>query len=143
MCRAGSRLCALPAQSILEVMRLPPIEPLAGAPPFVLGLCIHRGAPIPVVDAGSLFGERTDRPERLVAVKAASRVVGVAFTSVIGLRPIEAGAAGALPPLLREAAGDVVTAIATLDAELLHVLNVGRMAPDSVLETASAERASS
>ena len=142
ICRAGSRLCALPVESVIEIMRLLPIEPLAGAPPFVRGLCIHRGVPVPVVDAGLLFGECSQEPERLVAIRVAGGVIGVAFTSVVGLRRVEADAASALPPLLQEAAGDVITAIATLDAELLHVLNAGRMAPDWVLEGQAAGQAS-
>lgn len=142
LCRAGARLCALPLETVIEVMRLLPVEPLAGSPPFVLGLCIHRGGPVPVVDAGLLFGEQTAPPDRLVAIRAGSRVIGLAFTAVIGLRPIATNVAADLPPLLREAAGDVISAIATLDAELLHVLNIARMASASAFEGAAAERAS-
>lgn len=141
LCRAGSRLCALPLETVIEVMRPLPVEPLAGSPPFVLGLCIHRGAPAPVVDAGLLFGEATVRADRLVAIRAGSRTIGLVFSAVVGLRSIGADLAAKLPPLLREAAGEVVTTIATLDAELLHVLDTARMAPDLALEAAVAASA--
>jgi purine-binding chemotaxis protein CheW len=141
LCRAGSRLCALSLESVIEVMRRLPIEPLAGSPPFVLGLSIYRGAPVPVIDAASLFAEHAVGSDRLVAIRAGSRTIGLAFTAVIGLGAIEAEAAAALPPLMGEAAGDVITMIATLDAELLHVLNTARMAPDLLLEASVAEKA--
>ena len=57
LCRAGARLCALPLQNVMETMRLLPIEPVAGAPRSVLGLCPIRGAPVPVVDLQSLLAE--------------------------------------------------------------------------------------
>ena len=141
LCRAGERLCALPLETVVEVMRLLPIEPLAGAPPFVLGLCIHRGEPVPVVDAGLLFGEHAALSDRLVAIRAGSRVIGLAFTAVIGLRSIGAAAAADLPPLLREAAGEVISEIATLDAELLHVLDTARLASSIEFDAAAAAMA--
>jgi purine-binding chemotaxis protein CheW len=133
-CRAGSRLCALALGDIIEISRLLPVEPLARSPPFVLGLTVLRGTPTPVIDAGSLFGDQTLAPERLVAVKAGDRTVALAFTAVTGLRAIGADVLAKLPPLLGEAAAEVVTTVAALDAELLHVLDAARMASDAVLE---------
>ena len=132
-------MCALSLADVIEVMRRLPIEPIAGAPPFVLGLCVHRGAPVPVVDAGLLFDEHTDRPDRLVAVKAHSRTINLAFSAVVGLRSISSDAAEALPPLLREAGSEVITAIARLDAGLLHILDAARLAPELPAESAPAE----
>jgi purine-binding chemotaxis protein CheW len=126
----------LPLGNVIEITRLLPMEPLARSPPFVLGLTILRGAPTPVVDAGSLFGEHTAAPQRLVAIRTGGRTVALAFTAVVGLRAFGMEVAAALPPLLGEAAADVVTAIAALDAELLHVLDTARMASQAVLESA-------
>jgi purine-binding chemotaxis protein CheW len=91
-----------------------------------------------VVDAGLLFGEHTVRPERLVAIRAGDRLIALAFAAVLGLRSIGTDSAAELPPLLREAAGEVVTAVATLDAELLLVLNTARIVPDALLENIGA-----
>jgi purine-binding chemotaxis protein CheW len=142
LCRIGPRLCALPLENVVEITRLLPIEPLARAPPFVLGLSLLRGAPVPVVHAGLLFGDGSIQPERLVAIRAGSRIVAVAFSTVIGLRSIGIDAAKALPPLLQEAARDIITAISTHDAELLHVLDAARMVSDSMLESAIVQGAS-
>jgi purine-binding chemotaxis protein CheW len=143
LCRAGSRLCALPLDCVVETLRPLPVEPIAGAPPFVLGLSIWRGAPVPVLDAGLLFGEAPVQAARLVAIRAKDRTVAIAFSGVAGLRAIDAEAAGALPPLLREAAAEAISAISTLDAELLIVLNAARVAPDDLLESLDAMQAAS
>jgi purine-binding chemotaxis protein CheW len=141
VCRVGPRLCALPLLNVVETMRPLPIEPVAGAPPFVLGLSILRGSPVPVVDVASLLGEQSVRPERFVTVSVGSRLVALALGQVVGLRPIAAMSDEALPPLLRDAGGEIVTAIATLDAELLLVLNAARIVPDGLLESIGMEEA--
>ena len=57
--RAAGRLCAVPIAHVVEVMRALPVEPIPGAPSFVPGLAIIRGAPMPVVDLGLLTGGRS------------------------------------------------------------------------------------
>jgi purine-binding chemotaxis protein CheW len=133
VCRAGTHLCAMALQHVAEVMRMLPIEPLAGAPHYVRGLCIIRGAPTPVVDTGSLMGDRATRPERLVAVKAGGRGVALAVEAVVGVRAIRAGASDQMPPLLRDAATETVAAIGILDAELLFFLRTARIVPEELL----------
>ena len=139
LCRAGARLCALPIETIVETMRRLPIEPLARAQPFVLGMSVVRGAPVPVVDVAALLGERAANPERLVTLRVGERMVALALNEVLGLREI---AGAAVPPLLQDAAGEVVAAIGALDAELLLVLNTARSIPEDVLDALAAEGAS-
>jgi purine-binding chemotaxis protein CheW len=129
--RVGARLCALPLDNVVETLRLLPIEPLERAPAFILGLCILRGGPVPVVDLGQLFGERPGSPRRLVAIRVGGRLAALAVDDVLGLRAIPGGD---LPPLLQDAAGEVVSAIATLDAELLLVLDTTRVVSEAMLE---------
>jgi purine-binding chemotaxis protein CheW len=132
VCRAGSHLCALPLQQVVEVMRMLPIEQLSGAPPSVRGLCIIRGAPVPVIDTGSLIGDDATRQERLVAVRVGERKVALAVDAVVGIRAIDAGSTDRLPPLLRDAASETVAAIGTLDAELLFFLRTARIVPEDL-----------
>src|SRR3981081_896571 len=133
VCRAGTHLCAMPLQDVLEVMRMLPIEQLSGAPSYVRGFCIIRGSPVPVVDTGLLIGDQVTRPERLVAISIGGRSVALAVEAVVGIRAIGAGAAEQLPPLLRDAAAEAVAAIGTLDAELLLFLRTARIVPEDLL----------
>ena len=133
VCRAGTHLCAMPLQDVLEVMRMLPIEQLSGAPSYVRGLCIIRGSPVPVVDTGLLIGDQVTRLERLVAISIGGRSVALAVEAVVGIRAIGAGASEQLPPLLRDAAVEAVAAIGTLDAELLLFLRTARIVPEDLL----------
>jgi purine-binding chemotaxis protein CheW len=133
VCRAGTHLCAMPLQDVLEVMRMLPIEQLSGAPSYVRGLCIIRGSPVPVVDTGLLIGDQVTRPERLVAISIGGRSVALAVEAVVGIRAIGVGASEQLPPLLRDAAVEAVAAIGTLDAELLLFLRTARIVPEDLL----------
>jgi purine-binding chemotaxis protein CheW len=133
LCRIGSRIGALTLKDVREVMRPLPIEPLAGAPPFVLGLAIVRGFPTPVIDAGRLLGPIGLRsPARFVSLRLGERTVALAVDGVLDVRPLAARAVVDIPPLLREAGADLVSAIGALDTELLLVLEAARLVPESI-----------
>ena len=138
LCRAGRRLCALPLEHVVETMRPLPIERIAGSPRLVLGLSVVRGSPIPVVDIGALFSEPETGPQRIVTVRTGGRVVGLAVEEVVGVRIIEPDRLEDLPPLLRDAAGEVVSAIGRLDSELLLFLSATRLLPLGTLQDARA-----
>jgi purine-binding chemotaxis protein CheW len=141
LCRAGTHLCAIPIEHVIEIMRVLPIEAIPGAPSYVRGLCIIRGAPVPIVEIGLLLGDQATRAGRLVAIRAGSRTIGLAVEAVEGIRVIDAVALNQLPPLLRDTATATIAAIGTLDAELLFFLQAARIIPDDLLVRLHADRA--
>lgn len=132
ICRVSGRLIGLPVEHVIETMRPLPVEALGGGPSHVTGLSIIRGAPVPVVSVGRLLGDDPAQPTRYVTIMVRERIVALAVDGVVGLRGVPAGSLDALPPLLRDAAGEAVSAIARLDAELLLVLQSGRLIPDDL-----------
>ena len=134
ICRLRTCLCALPLEDIVETLRPLPIEPVSGAPGYVLGLSIIRGVPLPVVDVSQLLSGRTSTPVRLVVVKTGERRVAMAVDNVVGIRQIPADQLRDLPPLLRDAGAAVVSAVGTLDAELFMVLSGSRIIPEGFLD---------
>jgi purine-binding chemotaxis protein CheW len=48
---------ALPLDVVREIVRLPALVPLAGAPPTLCGLLNLRGRYLPIMDGGALVGE--------------------------------------------------------------------------------------
>jgi purine-binding chemotaxis protein CheW len=136
--RAGTRLCALPLACVVETIRVLPVELLAEAAGFVGGVSIIRGSPVPVVEVGALFGEPETKRRRLITIDAGKRLVALAVDQVIGVSTIAADLLDGLPPLLREAAGDVVQAIGVLDSQLLLRLEPGRLVPEAALEAIGA-----
>ena len=139
VCRAGTMLCALPVEQVVEIMRALPLEPFTGAPRYVRGLSIIRGAAVPVVDIGLLLGGAATTAARLVTIKTANRTVALAMTAVLGISAIAPDTFGQLPPLLKDAAADTVSAIGALDAELLVFLRGSRIVPDEVFACLDAE----
>jgi purine-binding chemotaxis protein CheW len=130
--QASNRLHAIPIEYAIEIMRALPVEPVAGGPPYVCGLCIIRGVPVPVVDPGLLLGGRQTQASRFVTLRAGQRVVALQFETVAGIEIFDAGTFNALPSLLH-AAPEAVAAIGTVDNQLLLALRATRIVPDEVL----------
>jgi purine-binding chemotaxis protein CheW len=55
--RVGRQHYALPLASVLQVVRLPALTIVPGAPPTLCGLLNLRGSFVPVLDARALLGE--------------------------------------------------------------------------------------
>jgi purine-binding chemotaxis protein CheW len=143
LCRVGSMVCALPLAHVVETLRPLPLEALSGTEPFIEGVSIIRGCPVPVVDLARLLGIVTDALwTRLVVVRVGERNAALSVGGVIGVRSLERSTLTELPPLLRRASAEVVAAVGLLDARLLLVLETSRVLPDSgwgSLETGGAE----
>lgn len=130
LCRARRQTCAIPLVHIVETMRPLAVVPMVGAPPFVCGVSLIRDESTPVVDMGALLGAtEASSFTRFITVRASGRQVALALEEVMSVRDIPEGAMAALPPLLRGAGASMVLGLATLDADLLFVLEGGRAVP--------------
>jgi len=139
--RARARSCALPLARVLETMRPLAIERVPGAPRFVLGLSLIRGAPTPVVDLGAVLGDESARATtRLVTVRAGERSVALAVESVDGVRSLARAAFSELPALARPDAEGPLAAVAALDRELVLLLASARLVPEETWRLLSAAR---
>jgi purine-binding chemotaxis protein CheW len=127
--RAGSWLCALPIGAVAETMRPQPVQVIAGLPEFLRGVAVIRGVPTPVVDLASLLGQEGTPSDasRFVTLKVAERRIALAVGSVVGVRLVDSSTLSDVPPLLRVTSEHVVSAIATLDGELLVFLQSARL----------------
>ena len=124
----GSRTCAVPTRHVTETLRPVPVRPASRAPPFVIGIGMVRGNPVPIVDPGVLLGDGPlVAPTRLLSLRTDDgRTVGLLASSVLGLRDGDSITAAGLPPLLADDAGAIQT-LARLDQGLLTVLRAGRL----------------
>lgn len=139
MFRAGTHLCALALDSVVEIMRPLPVEPLAGQASAVAGICVVRGEPAPVLTAAVLVSGNADEAvTRFITVageKAAGgrwRPVVLAVDSVLGVREIESEALHELPPLLDTVGSDMVGGLGVIGTDSLLLLRSGRLLPESV-----------
>jgi purine-binding chemotaxis protein CheW len=136
VCRIGSHIGALALQHVRETMRPLPVQPVSGAPAFVLGLAVVRGAPAPVVDTCRLLDPSVScsvlSPARFVSIMLGERCAVLAVDAVLEVRSFARGAMAEIPPLLRGAGTGIISAIGALDAELLLVLEAARLIPQAV-----------
>ena len=129
--RAGSLLCALRLDEVVETMRPLAVQPLAGTPPFVPGLSIMRGAAVPVVDVSRLLGGGKAVVTRFVAVRTEHGPVALATGPVLGIRPTVTANTEHHTGLLG-APARLVAAIGTIDTKPLIQLQSMRLVPDEV-----------
>ena len=133
--RVRTRLCALPIAHILETMRPLPVESIAVAPAFVSGVALIRGVPTPVVDAGALIGaEEPPAFTRFVTLRSGESGVALAVEEVLGVRDVPPSSLKRLPPLLRDASTEILSALGALDAELLTMLKLARTLTDRIVK---------
>ena len=60
----GESLYAVPAERAAEVVSLPQLTRVPGAPPHLLGVFAHRGEVIPVIDIALLVGAKGETASR-------------------------------------------------------------------------------
>jgi purine-binding chemotaxis protein CheW len=142
LCRIGTRIGALAICDIQETLRPLPVEPVPGAPPFVLGVAILRGSPTPVIDVQCLLNPAPSTIGRFIALRLGARSVALAVEAVLDVRSLPTQMSSQVPRLLGEANATLVSALGSLDAELLVVLEASRLVPDTVWATIDAQRPS-
>ncbi len=96
----GRQGVAVEVGLIHEVVRTPPVAPLPGAPPFLIGVAAHRGDVVAVVDLARLLGRgqtRLSGRSRLAIARSDGMVVGILADEVTGLVRFPAGALHSAP----------------------------------------------
>jgi purine-binding chemotaxis protein CheW len=138
----GSQACFVPLDHVVETTRPLPVETVVGTPPFVRGLSVIRGAPVPVVDLAAVIGAaETGSVSRFIVLRLGDRRVALAVDAVSGVREIDAASMEEMPPLLGGASAEIIAAIGTLDTQFLLVLRATRIVSEDIwqkLETVEA-----
>lgn len=140
--RAGTALCALELEHIVETMRPLVVTPVAGTPGYVPGVCVMRGVPVPVVDVAELIGAGAGAVSRFVAVRGRHSLVAFAVGEVLGIQDVGPPPGGDHAPGPGEptAPAPVVTAIGTIGSEPLLFLGGAAAVPDRVRDAMAAGR---
>jgi purine-binding chemotaxis protein CheW len=93
--RIGRQRYALPLDTVLQVVRLPDLISIAGAPPLMAGLLNLRGRFLPVLDGRALMGEAREHTlESCILVLAAASgepALGLLVDEVDAVRRFPAG----------------------------------------------------
>jgi purine-binding chemotaxis protein CheW len=131
--RAKSWVCAFGIEDAIEIMRPRPIQALAGAPGFVRGLAIVRGAMLPVLDLAALLGAGpTEGWGRFLVARSGPRQIALAVDEFMGVSWIDPSLLANVPPLLHGALPEDVHKLGTLDGHGLALLQTGKLVPEDV-----------
>jgi purine-binding chemotaxis protein CheW len=148
--RAGPHICAIGLERVAEVLRPLPTTPFAGAPPFVRGVSVVRGAAVPVIAVAALLEGHTpgtpgipdtpaERPPsgaaRFVSVRADPRPMALDVDAVIGVRDLPLDLLPDVSSVFGAGVRDAVAAIGALDEQPVVFLAATRRVPDSVWDT--------
>lgn len=126
----GTSWYAVPADRAAEVVSLPDLTRVPGAPPHLLGVFAHRGEVIPVVDLNSLVGGTGEAAQRAVLLRLPKGSLALTATKVAGVSALT----GNLDPLgtsgvrmhLRGPARSARSEVAVIDPEgLFEFLSQG------------------
>lgn len=80
----------MPAETAAEVVTLPALTRVPGAPAHLVGVFAHRGEVLPVVDLSRLTGRPLDEAlRRAVVVRAQGGAVALSATKVLGVSALE------------------------------------------------------
>jgi purine-binding chemotaxis protein CheW len=133
--RAGSLLCALRLDEVIETMRPLATRPLAGTPVFVRGICIMRGVPTPVLDVARLLAGEQAEIARFIAVHTEHGPIAFATGPVLGIRPTAVDGTGVYPGV----SSRLVAGVGTIGTEPLLLLQAMRVVPDEVWAAAAGQ----
>lgn len=129
-------MCGLPLPAVREVMRPRPLERNHSLPECVLGTCLIREQPTPVIDVAALMGSNASAPKRLVTVSVGDRQVALAVDAVLGTTFMDEQRFLETTPLVSGQQG-VVAALMVLDAKLVYVMDAARLLPRGMPELAN------
>ncbi len=133
----GRERYAVDLARVVEVARLCGLTPLPGAPASVLGIVLHRGRLLPVVDLRRLLGGgEAAVPEAgwLVVAGIGDALVGLLADG--GVEVARVPSRGLAPPLVRGGVAEPLLRGLTRDA--VAVLDVGALMTDPRIATGNA-----
>ena len=130
--KVGAQEFCVDITSIREIRGWTPATPIPQAPPWVCGVINLRGTVMPVMDLSLRLGfgaiEAQARSVIIVA-EVHGGLIGVLVDAVCETFTLDASALQAPPLATGDAAGQFVSAIASIDERLVAVLNLSAILP--------------
>jgi purine-binding chemotaxis protein CheW len=127
--RLGPQQYGLPIEAVREVVRMPALTALAGAPPTLCGLLNLRGSYLPVLDGRALVGEPPycDLSSQIIVVGRAQPQLGLLVDQVDQVArfdqslctPLKRGVAMALLDMVVETSSGSLLVISLAELEAL------------------------
>ncbi len=121
---------AVEASLVHEVVRLPPLTPLPGMPPFLLGVCAHRGEVLPVIDLARLLGRGESKihgRSRMAIARVDGMAVALLTDSVEGLTKLPASLIEPAPVGAAQSGAEFLAGVSSDPMGTFSVLDLHRL----------------
>jgi len=116
--------------NVQEVLRLPEIAPVPGAPHYVLGIINLRGHVVTVIDTRRRFGlppAEHDEQTRIVIVEVDGQIFGMVVDAVAEVVDLRRSDIDTAPAVDGEEAAPYLQGVAHLDGGLLILIDLRRV----------------
>jgi purine-binding chemotaxis protein CheW len=139
--RLAGEIYGIDVMLVQEVLRVPEIVPVPGAPDFILGIINLRGTVVTVIDTRKCFGlepKGLDDSSRIVIIESGKQVAGLMVDSVAEVVNIASGQIETAPDVGTNDSAKYIQGITHHNNELLILVDVSRLlTPEQWSEVAS------
>jgi purine-binding chemotaxis protein CheW len=126
---------------VQEVLRLPEIAPVPGAPSYVMGIINLRGNVVTVIDTRKRFGlnqKEADDATRIVITEVENQVIGILVDSVAEVVNLRTSEIETTPNLGEDnESSKYIQGVHSTDGEILILVDVNKMLTESELDAVS------
>ncbi len=115
---------------VQEVLRVPDIAPVPGAPDYVLGIVNLRGNVVTVLDTRKRFGlmqKENDDSTRIVIVEAGEQVVGILVDSVAEVVYLHASEIESTPSVSNDDSSKYIQGVCNHENKLLILVDLDKL----------------
>jgi len=134
--RIGTVELALPVAEVREIIFVPPVTPLAKAPPSVAGLIHLRGDVIPVLDLGMEWFPQpvNSKKQRIVVARSRGRAVGLRVDEVNEVLGMDNVSLEPVPDAIATSQTAYISAICKADRRLILLLHLDRLVHELAMD---------
>lgn len=128
--RLGDEMYGINVMQVQEVLRLPEIAPVPGAPGYVIGIINLRGNVVTVIDLRNRFGLPSTEPDdasRIVIIEAEDQVIGILVDSVAEVVELRSSDIETAPNVGNEESARYIQGVSSRGNQLLILLDLNKL----------------
>lgn len=139
--RLDEEVYGINVMQVQEVLRLPEIAPVPGAPDYVMGIINLRGNVVTVIDTRKRFGlfqKEPDDSTRIVIIEVDSQVIGILVDSVAEVVNLRTSEIETTPNLGEDnESSKYIQGVHSKGDDILILVDVNKMLTESELDAVS------
>ncbi len=134
--KLGNETFGINVMQVQEVLRIPDIAPVPGAPDYVLGIINLRGNVVTVIDTRQKFGlipNGTDESSRIVIIEADDQVIGILVDSVAEVVELSDSMIESAPNVGNDESSKYIQGVTSHEKQLVILVDLNKFLGDDEL----------